>query len=71
MEKQNGLTVVEFIVIVIIIATLAEIVSIGVNEYKNEEKNSTIEADMATLAINAITYFDSESKSFWVLFYNR
>ena len=50
MQKQNGLTVVEFIIIVVIIFALFEIASIGVNEYKNESKNATIEASMLTLA---------------------
>jgi prepilin-type N-terminal cleavage/methylation domain-containing protein len=56
---NRGFTIIELIVVVAIIAVLAAIVLVSVTSYINKGKDSSIKANISSIATNAIVYFDS------------
>lgn len=64
MNKQQGFTIIELIVVIAIIAVLAAIVLVNVTQYINKGKNAAIEGNMATLLTNSAVYFDNNPTKF-------
>ncbi len=60
-KKSKGFTIIELLVVFVIIAVLVGSLSVIVTGYINQVKNATIKGNLATVIINAATYYDINS----------
>jgi len=59
MQKREGFTIIELIVVIAIIAVLAAIVLVNVTQYINKSKDAAIKGNLRTIQAGAVIYYSA------------